>query len=116
MNQLGNPTSLADRLMMGPDGAVYAVHAGTLKTSPPDDLSRASAPNLPQHYSGTGEGGGCFRYSAEVQRRDGGEPSSCFRYSAQVPRRDGGTGSGCFRYSAEVPRRDGGKGSGCFTY
>jgi hypothetical protein len=83
MNQLENRTPLADRLMMGPDGAVYALRAGTLQ-----------AP----HSRAGGEGSGCFAYSAEVPRRDGGEGGGCFRFSAEAPRRDPGQGTSCFTY------------------
>jgi hypothetical protein len=99
MNQLDNPASLADRLMMGPDGAVYVVQTGMLNASSPDDPSRA-----------------CFRYSAEVPRRDGGEPPICFSYSAKVPRRDGGDPPVCFSYSVEAPCRGGGNPPVCFSY
>jgi hypothetical protein len=114
MNQPEDPTFLADRLMVGADGAVYVVHTGTLRASPPDDLSHASAPRLAQRHSEGGEGGACFRY--EVPRRDSGEPPICFKYSAEAPRRDGGEAPVCFKYSADVPRMDGGNGAVCFAY
>jgi hypothetical protein len=101
MNQLENRTSLADRLMMGPDGAVYALGAGT-----PQPL----ASRIP------GGGGARFAYSAEVPRRDGGEPPICFKFSAEVPRRDGGEPPICFKFSAEAPRRDRGNIPICFSY
>jgi hypothetical protein len=101
MNQLEDRTSLADQLMMGPDGAVYALRTGTL---------RAPSSSKP------GEGGGRFAYSAEVPRRDGGQPTICFSYAAEGPRRDGGNIPLCFKYSAETPRRDRGDVPVCFKF
>src|SRR5580704_2121085 len=101
MNQLENRTPLADQLMMGPDGAVYAL--------------RTATPQTPRSREG-GEGSGCFAYSAEVPRRDSGQGTGCFRFSAEAPHRDGGEGTGCFKYSGDVPRRDGGNTGGCFKY
>lgn len=85
MNQLENTMPLADRLMMGPDGAIYALRAGTLHVSPTDDFGGAEALSF-------------VSYSAEVPRRDGGDIPLCFKYSAQVPRRDGGDVPVCFAY------------------
>ena len=43
MNQLENTMPLADRLMMGPDGAIYALRAGTAAACvrPTDDFGSA---------------------------------------------------------------------------
>jgi hypothetical protein len=83
MNQVEDRTPLAGRLMMGPDGAVYALSPGTLQAPP----SRK-----------TGEGGAHFVLSAEALRRDSGDVPVCFKYSADVPRRDHGDIPICFAY------------------
>ncbi len=116
MNQLENRTLLADRLMVGPDGAVYAVLTGSRHEPLPNDLSSAAALRLPQGSSDGGLGGGCFAYSAGDPSDDGGVIGGCFGFSAETPRRDGGEGGGCFRYSAEALRRDGGNVPACFRY
>ncbi len=103
MNQLENTMSLADRLMMGPDGVVYALRAGTLQVSPTDDFGGAEALSF-------------VSYSAEVPRRDGGDIPLCFKYSAEGPGRDGGDPPICFKYSADGPGRDGGDVPVCFAY
>ncbi len=97
MNKAENRTPLADRLMMGPDGAVYDLRTGTPQESP-DDLSSAVSPQLSQHSSDGGVGGSCFPYSADVPRQAPGQGSPCFRFSAEAPRRDPGQGTSCFRY------------------
>lgn len=115
MNEAENRTPLADRLMMGPDGAVYDLRTATLQESP-NDLSSAVSPRLPQRSSDGGVGGGCFGYSAEAPRRDGGTIGGCFKFSADVPRQAPGQGSPCFRFSAEAPRRDPGVIDPRFAY
>jgi hypothetical protein len=107
MNQLESRTFLADRLMIGPDGVVYALRSGTLRALPPDDLSSAVAPSRSRH---SGEG----RQGAAYSCYSSGEPPICFKYSAE-PHRDLGNPPICFKYSAE-PRRDGGEPGICFAY
>jgi hypothetical protein len=115
MDKVENRASLADCLMLGPDGAVYALRTGT-RQEPSDDLGGAVSPRLPQHSRDGGVGGGCFAYSAEAPRRGGGNGTICFKYSAEAPSRGGGSGTICFKYSAEAPSRDGGVVHPCFAY
>ena len=114
MNEAENRTPLADRLMMGPDGAVYDLRTATLQESP-NDLSSAVSPRLPQRSSDGGVGGGCFKFSADVPRQAPGQGSPCFRFSAEAPRRDPGVIDPRFAYGA-VPSRDGGVVHPCFAY
>ncbi len=83
MSDIENGAPFTDRLMMGPDGAVYDLRTGTPQESP-DDLSSSVSPRLPQGASDGGQGGGCFAYSAETPRQAPGQGSPCFRFSAEV--------------------------------
>jgi hypothetical protein len=105
MNRLEDPAFLGDRLMMGPDGAVYVVHTW-LRAALPDDFGHASAPSLAHRHSKGGEVPLCFKFSTEAPRRDDGNIPACFRFSAEAPRRDSGDIPACFKYSAVAPRRD----------
>ena len=97
MKQRENLTPLADRQMMGPDGAVYVLRGGTLAAPAPEGRGGASA--RPQAVvlsvrSRSGEGTPCFAYVADGQRTGrSGEGTPCFAYVA-----DGGQGAGCFAY------------------
>lgn len=79
MSQLRNPVSPDNRLMVGADGAVYALPGtkqGTLRTS--GNLDLAPAVSLTDD---SGQGSGCFAYAPAVSLTDdSGEGSGCFTY------------------------------------
>jgi hypothetical protein len=70
MNKLEDRTLLTGRLMVGPDGAVYDLGAGTRS----GDGGQASS---------------CFSFSAPLPRRDPGVIDPCFAYGAAASA-DGG--------------------------
>jgi hypothetical protein len=99
MNEFEDRASLTDRLMMGPDGVVYALGTAAQHALRP---------------GGTGQDGGCFTSSAETPRRDPGVIDPCFAYGAAA-RRDPGVIDPCFAYGAAL-RHDPGVVHPCFAY
>jgi hypothetical protein len=102
MKLLESPMSSANQLIMGPDGAVYVLPAGTLAPfQPPGGLDRVIASPSVQRHSRLakddgGQGTSCFMYSPGVALEDDGEGTSCSMHG--VTSGDGGTSGGCFRY------------------
>jgi hypothetical protein len=126
MRQIEPDPTAHNRLMMGPDGAVHVVPAGTRAVPPPEAVAEHDT-GLPGVRRAPAVGV-CFSYSVGTPIDDSDTESGlrdirrvpqggvCFAYRAEVPRLDGGQGGGCFRFLAETQRRDGGTGSGCFAY
>jgi hypothetical protein len=121
MSQSEHPPFLADQLMMGPDGAVHVVPAGTAAVSPPGEME--VQPTAVQHASASDR----VHLPVDVAEHDTGLPGVrrvpavgvCFSYSVGMPPTDGEParralqgirrapdGGVCFSYSAPMPLTD----------
>jgi hypothetical protein len=117
MSQRSNLVSPDNRLMVGADGAVYALPGtklGALRTPGNPGL----APTVPP-ADDSGEGSGCYAYApAALLTDDSGVGSGCYAYApAALLTDDSGVGSGCYAYApAALLTDDSGSGSGCYAY
>lgn len=109
MSQPEHPSFLADRLMMGPDGAVHVVPAGTRAVSSPAEME--VQPAAVQQASASDR--------ADVAKHDTGLPGVlrapdggvCFSYSAGMPPTDRDAARRTLRDIRRMPQ-----GGVCFSY
>ena len=113
MSQPEHPPFLADQLMIGPDGAVHVIPAGTRAVSPPGEM--AVQPAAVQQASASDRAD----LPADVARQDTGLPGVrrapavgvCFSYSAGMPPTDRDAARRALRDIRRMPQ-----GGVCFSY
>jgi hypothetical protein len=114
MRQIEPDPTAVNRLMMGPDGTVHVIPAGTAKAPPPGEME--GRPAAAQQASASI----CEDLSANVAKRDTGlrgvrrvpEVGVCFSFSAGRPATDRDAVQRALRDIRRVP----GTGAPCFSY
>lgn len=115
MNQPEQGPSSLGALMIGPDGAVYVVPNGTLKTSPAaGDLPHEAPAPSPRNMAADVTDRTAAQRALRTPPRTPGDAGGCFSYSADVPLgiRNRNAAQRAVR---NLPRMEG-EGNICFRY